>query len=154
MIQRAGETERPAPVRHSGGVDLEPEAVLPTQFFPRIQIDASLQPEKRLMLAVLEDAVGTFQKYVWSRERTGQKLFEDAEEWFTSEDHEWPYSFVNICHALELEPEYLRGGLGRWRDRQRAEQLAGNNVVRFPFRRVNGSRHAITGRAVGLRRSA
>jgi hypothetical protein len=155
MSQRPAESERPAPVRHSGGgVDLEPEAVLPTQFFPRIQIDASLQPEKRLMLAVLEDAVGTFQKYVWSRERTGQKLFEDAEDWFGADDHEWPYSFVNICNALELEPEYLRLGLGRWRDRQRADQLAGKNVVRFPFRRVNGSRHAITGRAVGLRHSA
>jgi len=28
------------------------------------------------------------------------------------------------------------------------------NVIRFPFRRVNGRRHSITGRPVGLRRSA
>lgn len=154
-MNKSAESERTATTtRHGGGVDLEPEAVLPTQFFPRIQIDASLQPEKRLMLAVLEDAVGTFQKYAWSRERSGQKLFEDAEEWFSDDDHEWPYSFVNICNALGLEAEYLRGGLERWKDRQRADQAAGHNVVRFPFRRVNGSRHAITGRAVGLRRSA
>src|SRR5205814_431054 len=41
-----------------GGPGLEPETILPSQFFDRFQIDASLQPEKRLMLAVLEDAGG------------------------------------------------------------------------------------------------
>jgi hypothetical protein len=37
---------------------------------------------------------------------------------------------------------------------QRRTPTTGSNVVRFPFRRVNGSRHMITGRAAGLRRSA
>src|SRR5262249_59111765 len=117
-------------------------------------VDASVQPEKRLMLAVLEDAVGTFQKYVNARERTGQRLFEDVEEWFASDDGEWPYSFVNISHALGLDAAYLRAGLARWRDRQSATQGGTSNVVRFPFRRVNGSRHMITGRAAGLKRTA
>jgi hypothetical protein len=44
--------------------------------------------------------------------------------------------------------------LARWRDRQSANAGGGSNVVRFPFRRVNGSRHMITGRAAGLKRSA
>jgi len=153
-MENRAEPERSAGLRHGGGVDLEPDAVLPSQFYPRILIDASLQPEKRLMLAVLEDAVGTFQKYACSRERFGQKLFDDAETWFEEDDHEWPYSFLNICNALSLEIEYMRAGLRRWKDRQRARQLQGGNIVRFPFRRVNGSRHAITGRAVGLRSSA
>jgi hypothetical protein len=112
------------------------------------------QPEKRLMLAVLEDAVGTFQKYVNTRERNGQRLFSEVEEWFNSDDLQWPYSFVNVSQALGLDVSYMRRGLGRWRDRQRAVCDAAGNVVRFPFRRVNGSRHMITGRASGLRRSA
>ena len=33
-------------------------------------------------------------------------------------------------------------------------RVDGVKVVRFPFRRVNGSRHAITGRAPGLRHIA
>jgi len=57
-----------------GGVELAPETVLPSQFFDRLQVDASLQPEKRLMLAVLEDAVGTFQKYVNVSSRYGRRL--------------------------------------------------------------------------------
>jgi len=103
------------------GAELAPETVLPSQFFDRLQGDSSLQPEKRLMLAVLEDAVGTFQKYVNVRSRHGRRLFSEAEEWFASHDGDWPFAFVS---------------------------------VRFPFRRVNGSRHSVTGRPVGLRRSA
>jgi hypothetical protein len=64
------------------GVELEPEVVLPSQFHVRAGLDASLQPEKRLMLAVMEDAVGTFQKYVWARDRAGQRLLAEVEEWF------------------------------------------------------------------------
>ena len=59
-------------LRAGGGAELEPEVVLPSQYFGSAMVDASLQPEKRLMLAVLEDAVGTFQKYVNARERNGQ----------------------------------------------------------------------------------
>jgi hypothetical protein len=141
-------------LRSGGGAELEPEVMLPSQYFGGANVDASFQPEKRLMLAVLEDAVGTFQKYVNARERNGQHLYEEVEEWFDSDDQEWPYSFVNVSQALGLDVAYLRSGLHRWRDRQRSAQSTGGNVVRFPFRRVNGSRHMITGRASGLRRSA
>jgi hypothetical protein len=141
-------------LRAGGGAELEPEVLLPSQYFGTAMVDASLQPEKRLMLAVLEDAVGTFQKYVNARERNGQRLFSEVEEWFNSDDLQWPYSFVNVSQALGLDVSYMRRGLRRWRDRQRAVCDAAGNVVRFPFRRVNGSRHMITGRASGLRRSA
>ena len=97
------------------GVELEPEVVLPSQFHFRAGLDASLQPEKRLMLAVMEDAVGTFQKYVWARDRAGQRLLAEVEEWFESDDTEWPYSFVNICHSLNLDVSFMRNGLRRWK---------------------------------------
>jgi hypothetical protein len=138
----------------TAGPGLEPETILPSQFFDRFQIDASLQPEKRLMLAVLEDAVGTFQKYVGVSTRRGQRLLGEVEEWFAEPASEWPFGFETICQALNLEPAYLRTGLERWRDAQRAELVSSAKVVRFPFRRVNGRRHSITGRPVGLRRSA
>ena len=135
-------------------VGLEPETILPSQYFDRFEIDASLQPEKRLMLAVLEDAVGTFQKYAVATGRRARRLFAEAEEWFASDDVSWPYAFLNICQALGLEPAYVRRGLLRWRNGQVADARHPGNVIRFPFRRVNGRRHSITGRPVGLRRSA
>jgi len=146
------ETQAARKLEEPGG--LEPETILPSQYFDRIQIDASLQPEKRLMLAVLEDAVGTFQKYVVASTRRGQRLCSEAEEWFTSESMEWPFGVESICQALGLEASFLRGGLWRWRDAQRGPAPLSPKVVRFPFRRVNGRRHSITGRPVGLRRSA
>jgi hypothetical protein len=145
---------RVAEVNRGSGVGLEPETILPTQFFDRFQIDASLQPEKRLMLAVLEDAVGTFQKYAIATGRRARRLFLEADEWFGSEDTSWPYAFLNICQALGLEPAYVRRGLRSWRDGQVEDARHPGNVIRFPFRRVNGRRHSITGRPVGLRRSA
>jgi hypothetical protein len=136
------------------GLELEPETILPTQFASNGSIDASLQAEKRLMLAVLEEAVGTYQKYVSSRDRNGMRLFEEADEWFLSDDIEWPFSFVNICHTLGLEVDYFRSGLAKWRGEQEETVRAGGRVIRFPFRRVNGTRHSITGKAPGLRKSA
>lgn len=135
-------------------VGLEPETILPSQFFDRFRIDATFQPEKRLMLAVLEDAVGTFQKHVTATNRRARRLFVEAEEWFGSDSTDWPYSFENVCVALGLEAEYLRRGLRRWQEAQVQQPEECAKVVRFPFRRVNGRRHSITGRPVGLRRSA
>ena len=138
----------------SASTGLEPETILPAQYFDRIQIDASLQPEKRLMLAVLEDGVGTFQKYAGVTGRRARRLFAEAEEWFASNDGDSAFTFVSICQALGLEPEYLRRGLRHWQTVQATRGQDSSKVVRFPFRRVNGRRHSITGRPVGLRRSA
>jgi hypothetical protein len=105
------------------------------------------------MLAVLEDAVGTYQKYATATGRRARRLFSEAEEWFRSDDADWPFTFVNVSIALGLEPRYLRAGLQRWYERTHHDANAGK-VLRFPFRRVNGTRHSVTGRPVGLRRSA
>lgn len=144
-LQAAAKIDEP----RGAGLSVEPETVLPPQFFDRLKIDASYQPEKRLMLAVLEEAVGTFQKYADAPGRRAQRLFAETEEWFASDDMEWPFAFVPICEGLGMEPGYVRSGLRRWRERNDSPK-----VVRFPFRRVNGRRHSITGRPVGLRRSA
>jgi len=138
----------------TGAVGLEPETVLPSQFFERFRIDASLQPEKRLMLAVLEDAVGAYQKYVHASNRRARRLFDEAEEWVESPSVDGPFAFENVCEALGLEAGYLRLGLRRWREAQATHPETSSKVVRFPFRRVNGRRHSITGRPVGLRHSA
>ena len=66
------------------------------------------------MRAVLEDAIGCFQKQMVSSGRRTQRLAREAEEWFFTDDHHWPFSFVNICAVLGLDPEYIRMGLKRW----------------------------------------
>jgi hypothetical protein len=132
----------------------EPDTILPSQFSDRVNLGPSSYPEKRLMLAVLEDAVATFQRYVDARDRRGQRLHREAEEWFESDEKEWPFAFENICNALDIEAEYLRRGLVSWKERQLRKDDSGARVYRFPFRRVNGRRHSISLRSDGLRESA
>lgn len=131
----------------------EPDTILPTQFSDRNTLEPSAYPEKRLMLAVLEDAVATYQRCAGSRDRRGQRLFHEAEEWIATGESDWPFAFENICHALEIEPEFLRRGLAAWKERH-LNRPAGARVYRFPFRRVNGRRHSISARPEGLRQIA
>jgi hypothetical protein len=103
---------------------LEPAVLLPSQFFAVDAGGASLQPEKRLMLAVLEEAVTTLQRHAFAQTGPGRRIFADVQAWIVSDDEQWPFSFLNACHALGLEPDYLRSGLRRWRDRLRAARTA------------------------------
>jgi hypothetical protein len=72
--------------------------------------------EERLMLAVLENAVEYFQKYVLARKPSGKQLFREAEEWFLDRENEALYSFENICETLGLHPEHIRQGLMVWKE--------------------------------------
>lgn len=135
-------------------VELEPEVVLPSQFSSGVRIDASLSPERRLLLAVLEEAVGDFQRDVVATGREAQRRFAEAEEWIASDEATWPCAFVPICHALGLDPAWIRRGLWRWRDEQRARAARGESLVRVQLRRVAGTRSRTTGRApIGRKRS-
>lgn len=122
---------------------VEPDTVTPSQFFDKGLTDCSLVPEKRLMLAVLEDAIASFQRNTIQEQKTAEASDElDVDAWLDSDDLSWPFSFASICQALNMEPEYLRKGLSNWRDRAATQKSAGQ-VYRFPFRRVNGRRHSI-----------
>jgi hypothetical protein len=48
----------------------------------------------------------------WHR-KSGKKeaLFQDAQDWILEKNNEWPFSFENICEALQLNPDYTRRGL-------------------------------------------
>ena len=68
------------------------------------------------MLAVLENAVEYFQKYVLARNPRGKQLFQEAEEWFLDEDGEGLFSFESICETLGLHPNHIRKGLMVWKE--------------------------------------
>ena len=71
--------------------------------------------EEKLALAVLESAIEDFQKYVLSKDQRGQKLFQEAEEWFLEKDNDQLFSFEYICATLQLHPDYIRRGLLAWK---------------------------------------
>lgn len=88
------------------------------------------QPEKRLMLAVLLDAVECYQKH--ARDET-HNLFRDIEEWIIADDRQWLFSFVNICEAVDIDPKYLRNGLSQWKEQQSRKASAGKKFAAKSF---------------------
>jgi hypothetical protein len=128
-----------------------PEVILPSQFSEQVSLKQTDRGEKRLMLAVLEEAVATFQRNVDAKSRHGQRVFREAEEWIWSNDSSWPFAFENVCHALDIEPEFLRRGLERWKEAQLTAPSGRARVYRFPFRRVNGRRSSVSLRSHGIR---
>jgi hypothetical protein len=93
----------------------QPDTLLPEQFLENYRRKTFMEPETRLMLAVLEDAVACYQKYVQAKDERGMELFRDAEAWIMQEDHAWLFSFDNICESFGINPEYMREGLVRWK---------------------------------------
>jgi len=106
---------------------LQPDTVLPSQFYAALRRKTEQEPERRLAVAVLQDAVECFQKYMYARDRKARQLYVDAESWILASDRSWPFSFDNICELLQIDPGYLRRGLLQWRARH--EEAAGGNKV-------------------------
>ncbi len=100
----------------------QPDTLLPEQYLDTYRRKAHLEPEKRLMLAVLEDAIACFQKYIAARDNRGQGIFKEAEEWVLEEGSDWLFSFDNICEVLGMNPQYVRQGLLRWKEMKLAER--------------------------------
>jgi hypothetical protein len=108
---------------------------------PGIDVGA-LQPEKRLMLAVLEGAVSDFQKYAIASSGRGRRLFAEADAWLASTSTLGTLDFENICQALALDPSAIRTRLRAWWAARQRGGL-GSGAVHVPVRRICGSRHRI-----------
>ncbi len=83
--------------------------LLPSQVFGswRTQI-----PERRLMIAVLHDALECLVKYRHTANPEGRQLFREARRWFLADEADWPYSFESICGVLDLDANAVRQRLG------------------------------------------
>ena len=84
---------------------LDADIIVPSQYFDRIRSEESAQPEKRLMLAVMENAIATFQHSISGATRRQRRLLKETEEWMYSGDTSWPFSFENICALLGIEAD-------------------------------------------------
>jgi hypothetical protein len=86
----------------------QPDPLLAAQYLDIFKSKPPLGPEKKLMLAVLEDAVTCIQKYGPSSSGKGKRQFNDARDWIFADQEDWPFSFINVCETLGLDPGYLR----------------------------------------------
>jgi hypothetical protein len=93
---------------------LQPDVIFPDQYLATLKTKSVMEPEKRLMLAVLEDAVYRFQKNVAAGSELGKEIFAEEKSWFFERGANWVFSFESICEAFDIDPDYVRRGLTRW----------------------------------------
>jgi len=117
----AGRSLQPFPVHeagYGGGFNMEalfqPDILIQPQYQATHQRRFHQEPEKVLMLALLEDAIVCFQDYFGTDCKRKKALFHDAEEWIHDHDASYIFSFENICEVLGFDAGYLRDGLMRW----------------------------------------
>ena len=87
---------------------LEPDTCLPSQFYGNRGLSRQLEGEKRLMIAILKDAVECLEKYRGVRKSPGDELYQNSLEWIGDKGTGWLFSFDNICGLLGFDPDYLR----------------------------------------------
>jgi hypothetical protein len=94
---------------------VEEEFVFSEQFFvPAQKSHALWNGERLLLLAVLENAVAEFYRYCHSHTRREKRLFREVEEWLSSGERNWLYSFESICLYLDFAPDTIRHGLRQY----------------------------------------
>jgi len=110
------------------------ELLTPEQFFvPADRTGVAWTPERRLLLAVLEDAVVSFLRYRNDRTTRGKRLFRETQEWFASTDRMSVCAFECICDHLNLDADYLRLGLQRLPDPRPETSISLNSLLRHPL---------------------
>ena len=127
----------------------QPGTLLPAQYHGNSVPDSSLVPEKRLLLAILAEAVATLQRYVLDDRFRARRLYREAEAWVLSDDVSGPCTFCNVCEALGVDPRYLRRGVMGWSDRRRANLCEGGRK-RQVLRHLGGARTRVIGRPLGV----
>jgi hypothetical protein len=115
----------------------EPDVLASSQFHAILKNSNVSDPERRLMVAILEDAVSCLSKDPRRGPRQQRKAFEEAHSWVNTDDAgDWVFSFTNVCEMLGFDPAYLRRGLNRW------TALSQNNTAKPRLKKYrSGTRH-------------
>lgn len=123
--------------------ELAPDVLVPAQFAAPAPTERLDRPEVRLMIAVLEEALATYQRCAAGGHERARAM-RDVERWLSSDDPSWLFSFVGICEVLGFQPSQVRDDVERWRTAQDDSALLQH---RYPYRRVAQGRGAATQRA-------
>jgi hypothetical protein len=86
--------------------------ILPTQYGNMGRRKLPAEGERKLLFAVLEDAIRCYLKH-----RDSDPLcrmdpeYLEAAEWLSSDEENGPFSFVRVCDALNINADELRYGI-------------------------------------------
>lgn len=110
---------------------LQPECLLPTQYNGLVRKRPPEAGERRLLLAVLKDALRTYLKSMDGRTANARRDFEETGFWFYAPNQEGLFAYEHLCETLGIHPEPLRQWLRSLHDdggRPRGRRIWRNSV--------------------------
>jgi hypothetical protein len=119
------------------------DASLPAQYWETFARKRDLEPEKRLLLAVLDNAVRSYRTLIFN----GGRRFTEVATWLFTDDFEDTFSFRNICDVLGLSPTRIRESLRTWQTSEPRQPAPPRTRKHLPYERPKES-------AIFTRRSA
>jgi len=106
--------------------------VLPSQFIAINHTAAEISPEHKLMVAVLEDALRTWQRRHLKAGTRSFRQQQEAHVWLFADNLPVRLTLHDVCEALQLDVSWLRSRLRAWRHQQ-----TGDSTIRW--RRVRSA---------------
>ncbi|MFN7952607.1 MAG: hypothetical protein U0610_12865 [bacterium] len=88
--------------------ELHDDTIHPSQHFSAGRTVLPGDAERRLMAAILEDAVISFESASKSDTDASRALVEELIEWFADEDDTYLFSFPSICDYLQIKTDTVR----------------------------------------------
>jgi hypothetical protein len=64
--------------------------------------------QKELAAGILKQAALDLRRFHGATSAVEREFYLDAHHWVMSDDCSWPFSFLNVCQALNLVPETVR----------------------------------------------
>ena len=102
-----------AGIMNSGLFSYEP--VLPAQYYPCYSKGKRIEPEKRLMVAVLESTIEEIKKNFGRSGRRAKRLLDEDLAYIECTDRSWAFSFENLCESLNLDSGAIRREMRKYR---------------------------------------
>lgn len=90
--------------------------ILPSQFYERASRNDVSAPIRRLMLAVLTDALDCLNGFAIDARGSARRLeARRAAQWIEQDGDLYLFSFNSVCETLGIDPDALRAKLRSWR---------------------------------------
>jgi hypothetical protein len=110
------------------------------------------EPERNLMLAVLEDAIRCYLGYRdGDQSARNRLLFADARDWINSPARYSIYAFRNLCETIGINPDSLRRELNRIRRDSSARSISLQRTFDVRSPSMSNTRTAASSRTRGAR---
>ena len=96
----------------------QPDVLCVHEYLHVYQCRPAETPERRLLAAVLRDAIDCYLRHCCAKNRHRKRSFREAEEWFFGSSGEDVFSLESVCGILNIDPSYVRKSLLRRKDKE------------------------------------